>query len=281
MRSGTSWATRSRGSRRRPRLSRGAALGVLGADYVLFAVGWWRLLAAFRIRVSYGTALQAEMVPCSPSTSRAGSGRRSRDRLAAPGRRRAGHVLRRQLDPARGGALGGCRHPGLHCGARRGGRGRGAARAAFRVRDRDGGPAAPAGLHGDRARRLPPLRRPEPPRLPYRILSACSATTHSRGRRRPALYLLLRSLDADPGSRHPVPGRGCRGGGDRRRPHRVRALGPRRPRGVDVRPARRRRALETRRRCHRANRLAITLVEAALLGGRCRLRRGATSPGER
>jgi glycosyltransferase 2 family protein len=38
-----------------------AALGVLGAYYLLFAVGWWWLLAAFRIRVSYGIALQAEM----------------------------------------------------------------------------------------------------------------------------------------------------------------------------------------------------------------------------
>jgi uncharacterized membrane protein YbhN (UPF0104 family) len=37
------------------------ALGVLGAYYLLFAVGWWWLLAAFRIRVSYGIALQAEM----------------------------------------------------------------------------------------------------------------------------------------------------------------------------------------------------------------------------
>ena len=38
-----------------------AALAVLGAYYLLFAVGWWWLLAAFRIRVSYGIALQAEM----------------------------------------------------------------------------------------------------------------------------------------------------------------------------------------------------------------------------
>jgi glycosyltransferase 2 family protein len=38
-----------------------AALGVLGAYYLLFAVGWWWLLAAFGIRVSYGIALQAEM----------------------------------------------------------------------------------------------------------------------------------------------------------------------------------------------------------------------------
>jgi hypothetical protein len=38
-----------------------AALGVLAAYYLLFAVGWWWLLAAFRIRVGYGVALQAEM----------------------------------------------------------------------------------------------------------------------------------------------------------------------------------------------------------------------------
>jgi glycosyltransferase 2 family protein len=38
-----------------------AALGVLAAYYLLFAVGWWWLLAALRIRVSYGIALQAEM----------------------------------------------------------------------------------------------------------------------------------------------------------------------------------------------------------------------------
>ena len=38
-----------------------AALGVLAAYYVLFAVGWWWLLAALRIRVGYGVALQAEM----------------------------------------------------------------------------------------------------------------------------------------------------------------------------------------------------------------------------
>lgn len=38
-----------------------AALGVLAAYYLLFAVGWWWLLAAFRIRVPYGIALQAEM----------------------------------------------------------------------------------------------------------------------------------------------------------------------------------------------------------------------------
>jgi glycosyltransferase 2 family protein len=38
-----------------------AALAVLAAYYLLFAVGWWWLLGAFRIRVSYGVALQAEM----------------------------------------------------------------------------------------------------------------------------------------------------------------------------------------------------------------------------
>jgi hypothetical protein len=38
-----------------------AALGILAAYYLLFAVGWWWLLAALRIRVSYGIALQAEM----------------------------------------------------------------------------------------------------------------------------------------------------------------------------------------------------------------------------
>jgi glycosyltransferase 2 family protein len=38
-----------------------AALAVLAAYYLLFAVGWWWLLAALRIRVSYGIALQAEM----------------------------------------------------------------------------------------------------------------------------------------------------------------------------------------------------------------------------
>jgi uncharacterized membrane protein YbhN (UPF0104 family) len=38
-----------------------AALGVLAAYYLLFAVGWWWLLAAFGIRVGYGVALQAEM----------------------------------------------------------------------------------------------------------------------------------------------------------------------------------------------------------------------------
>jgi uncharacterized membrane protein YbhN (UPF0104 family) len=38
-----------------------AALAVLAVYYVLFAVGWWWLLAALRIRVPYGTALQAEM----------------------------------------------------------------------------------------------------------------------------------------------------------------------------------------------------------------------------
>ncbi len=38
-----------------------AALAVLAGYYLLFAVGWWWLLAAYRIRVPYGTALQAEM----------------------------------------------------------------------------------------------------------------------------------------------------------------------------------------------------------------------------
>jgi uncharacterized membrane protein YbhN (UPF0104 family) len=38
-----------------------AALGVLAAYYLLFAVGWWWLLAALRIHVGYGVALQAEM----------------------------------------------------------------------------------------------------------------------------------------------------------------------------------------------------------------------------
>jgi uncharacterized membrane protein YbhN (UPF0104 family) len=38
-----------------------AALAVLGAYYLLFAVGWWWLLEAFRIHVSYRVALQAEM----------------------------------------------------------------------------------------------------------------------------------------------------------------------------------------------------------------------------
>ena len=38
-----------------------AALGVLAAYYLLFAVGWWWLLAAVGIRVSYGIAFQAEM----------------------------------------------------------------------------------------------------------------------------------------------------------------------------------------------------------------------------
>jgi glycosyltransferase 2 family protein len=38
-----------------------AALAVLAAYYLLFAVGWWWLLFAFRLRVGYGVALQAEM----------------------------------------------------------------------------------------------------------------------------------------------------------------------------------------------------------------------------
>ena len=38
-----------------------AALAVLAVYYLLFAVGWWWLLAAFGIRVGYGVALQAEM----------------------------------------------------------------------------------------------------------------------------------------------------------------------------------------------------------------------------
>jgi uncharacterized membrane protein YbhN (UPF0104 family) len=38
-----------------------AALLVLAAYYLLFVVGWWWLLGALRIRVSYGVALEAEM----------------------------------------------------------------------------------------------------------------------------------------------------------------------------------------------------------------------------
>ncbi len=37
------------------------ALAVLAAYYLLFAVGWWWLLGALEIRVAYGIALQAEM----------------------------------------------------------------------------------------------------------------------------------------------------------------------------------------------------------------------------
>ncbi len=40
----------------------GLGCGVLGAYYLLFVVGWMRILAAWGIHVSYGVALRAEMV---------------------------------------------------------------------------------------------------------------------------------------------------------------------------------------------------------------------------
>src|SRR5918995_4278283 len=40
----------------------GLALAVLAAYYLLFVVGWMRILAAYGIRISYPVALQAEML---------------------------------------------------------------------------------------------------------------------------------------------------------------------------------------------------------------------------
>ena len=119
-----------------------AALGVLAAYYLLFAVGWWWLLAALRIQVSYGIALQAEMASMLAKYIPGG--------IWTPlarivWLRRAGGVSDTSfvisLDPARGWALGAGRHPRLHrraCGRRRG---RGPARPAACPGDRDPAPS--------------------------------------------------------------------------------------------------------------------------------------------
>ena len=188
-----------------------AALGVLAAYYLLFAVGWWWLLAALGVRVGYGVALQAEMASMLAKYIGRSVDHARADRLAAARRGRLGHVVRGQLDSARGRALGRRRHPRLH-------RGPGAV-------DVVDAPLVPLfAFAAVTAILLHPrvftavarviFRRfdaPVPARLPYRILVGLLgyyAFTWLVGGT--ALYLILRSLDADPGLDDPVPGRGRR-----------------------------------------------------------------------
>ena len=222
-----------------------AALAVLAAYYLLFAVGWWWLLGALRIRVSYGIALQAEMasmlakyIPGGIWTPLA----RIVWLRKAGGVSDTSFVVSSILLEAGLSAVAGILVFTAGLSAVEAVETAVVPLFTFAV-------VTAVLLH---PRVFTALTRaifrrfgaPEPPPLPYRVLVgllgyyACTWLVGGT-----ALYLLLRSLGADPGHRDdPVPRRrgGC--GRDRGRADRVRAVGPGRARGVDVRPARRRRA---------------------------------------
>jgi uncharacterized membrane protein YbhN (UPF0104 family) len=263
-----------------------AALAVLGAYYLLFAVGWWWLLKAFQIRVPYGIALQAEMasmlakyVPGGVWTPLA--------RIVWL--RRAGGVddtsfvvssilLEAGLSAVSGifvftvglAAVDAVEAPLVPLFAF-------AAVTVVLLH-----PRVFTGLARIVFRRF---GAPEPPRLPYRILTALLgyyALTWLVGGA--ALYLLLRSLDADPGiATIPYLGGAAAVGAI------VAVLTVFAPSGLGVREASMYGLLVVVVPASAAlgatvlNRLAITLVEAALLGGGVlvtRARRGRRgSPG--
>ncbi len=261
-----------------------AALGVLGAYYLLFAVGWWWLLAAFRIRVSYGIALQAEMASMLAKYIPGG--------IWTPlarivWLRRAGgvsdtsFVVSSILLEAGLSAVAGIL----------------VFTAGLAAVDAVDAPLVPLFAFAITvAILLHPrvftaiarvvFRRfgaPEPPRLPYRILLGLLgyyAFTWLVGGT--ALYLLLRSLDADPGLETiPYLGGAAAVGAI------VAVLTVFAPSGLGVREASMYGLLVVVVPASAAlgvtvlNRLAITLVEAALLGGGVlvsRLRRGPGSP---
>ena len=261
-----------------------AALGVLGAYYLLFAVGWWWLLAAFGIRVSYGIALQAEMasmlakyVPGGIWTPLA----RIVWLRRAGGVSDTSFVVSSILLEAGLSAVAGIL----------------VFTAGLAAVDAVEAPLVPLFAFGVTvAILLHPrvftaiarvvFRRfgaPEPPRLAYRILLGLLGyyvLTWLVGGT--ALYLLLRSLDADPGiDTIPYLGGAAAIGAI------VAVLTVFAPSGLGVREASMYGLLVVVVPASAAlgatvlNRLAITLVEAALLGGGVlvsRLRRGARSP---
>ena len=232
-----------------------AALGVLAAYYLLFAVGWWWLLAALRIRVGYGVALQAEMasmlakyIPGGVWTPLA----RIVWLRKAGGVSDTSFVVSSILLEAGLSAVAGILVFTVGLAAV----------------DAVDAPLVPLfAFAAVTAILLHPrvftalarviFRRfdaPVPARLPYRILVGLlgyySCTWLVGGT---ALYLLLRSLDADPGIETiPYLGGAAAVGAIVAVLTRLRALRPRRARGVDVRPARGRRAGERGARGDRA-----------------------------
>lgn len=57
-----SWRGAWKGLRDADAVEFGLGCAILGAYYLLFVVGWMRILAAWRVQISYGTALRAEML---------------------------------------------------------------------------------------------------------------------------------------------------------------------------------------------------------------------------
>ena len=226
----------------------------LAGYYLVFVFGWMRILADWDIHISYPAALRAEMVSMLAKYVPGGFWTPAARVVAA---RRAGITdagARDRLDPRRGRHLGGRRRDRLRDLARLGqGRGR-PDRAARRVRGRRRGPAAPAGLPAARAARAAPPRPGELPPLPALddgVPAPLLFGTWVIGG--VALWLLLRSRRRPPERRvDRLPRRRGRGRGDRGGARRLRTLGPRPPRGVDVRADARNRRPGRRARRHGA-----------------------------
>ena len=161
------------------------ALGtaIVAAYYLVFVLGWMRILAAYGIRIPYRVALQSEMLSM---LAKYVPGRRldadgARRRAAAV--RRPRHAGRARVDPARGRALGGRRRRRLPRRARDHRRRRRAAAAARRLWRPRRVPALPAGVRRVASRLLRPFGARQRSRRCRRARrSSCSASTRSPGR---------------------------------------------------------------------------------------------------
>ena len=218
------------------------AMAILAAYYLVFVVGWLRILAAYGIRIPYRVALQAEMlsmlakyVPGGVWTPAARVVALRRFGVRETPVVLASILLEAGLSAVAGvgvflvglAIIGGADAPLLPL-------------LAF-------GLLVTVLLHpkvfGPMARRLlRPFGADEIVPLPMRTafsLVAFYALTWPLGGA--ALFFLLRSVGGDPAvSSIPYPRRHERRRGDRRRARRLRTVGPRRPGGLDVRPAPRR-----------------------------------------
>ena len=107
------WAVRNEWSKAGPRLKHAQpgdvalALAAVAAYYLVFILGWIRILDAWGIRIPYRVALQAEMVSMLAKylPGRRLDAGRAHARAAAL-RERHRHADRARVDPRRGGALG-------------------------------------------------------------------------------------------------------------------------------------------------------------------------------
>ena len=218
------------------------AMAILAAYYLVFVLGWLRILAASGIRIPYRVALQAEMLSMLAKYVPGGVWTPAARVVALRrfGVRETPVVLASVLLEA-----------GLSAVA-----GIGVFLVGLAIIGGGDAPLLPLLAFGllvlvllhprvfrpMTRRLLRPFGTAEVVPLPMRTalsLVAFYALTWPLGGA--ALFFLLRSVGGDPAvSTIPVSGRRERGRSDRRRARRLRAVGPRRARGVDVRPAPRR-----------------------------------------